>query len=37
VSRVRYRGAEDGESRTEHRTRARRPRHSAPDSWEYDV
>jgi hypothetical protein len=37
VSRVRYRGADEGESRTEHRTRPRRPRHSAPDSWEYDV
>lgn len=35
VSRVRYRGADDGESRTENRSR--RPRHSAPDSWEYDV
>jgi hypothetical protein len=37
ISRVRYRGAEDDESRTEHRTKPRRPRHSAPDSWEYDV
>lgn len=37
VSRVRYRGADEGESRTEHRTTPRRPRHSAPDSWEYDV
>jgi hypothetical protein len=37
ISRVRYRGSEDGESRTEHRTKPRRPRHSAPDSWEYDV
>jgi hypothetical protein len=37
VSRVRYRGADDGESRTEQRTRPRPPRHSAPDSWEYDV
>ncbi|MDT5177146.1 MAG: hypothetical protein QOJ95_1344 [Mycobacterium sp.] len=37
VSRVRYRGTDDGESRTEHRTRPRRPRHSAPDSWEYDA
>lgn len=36
VSRVRYRGAEDDDSRTEHRTRPRRPRHQAPDSWEYD-
>jgi len=35
VSRVRYRGSEDEDSRTEHRTRPRRPRHSAPDSWEY--
>jgi hypothetical protein len=35
VSRVRYRGADDGESRTEHRTRPRRPRDA--DSWEYDA
>ncbi len=35
VSRVRYRGADDGESRTEHRTRPRRP--SDADSWEYDA
>jgi Domain of unknown function (DUF6542) len=34
VSRVRYRGAEDDDSRTEHRTKPRQPRHSAPDSWE---
>lgn len=34
ISRVRYRGSEDDESRTEHRTKPRRPRHSAPDSWE---
>lgn len=37
ISRVRYRGSEDEDSRTEHRTRPRRPRHSAPDSWEYDA
>jgi hypothetical protein len=36
VSRVRYRGADDGESRVEQRTRPRRSRHAAPDSWEYD-
>ncbi|MDX1890521.1 DUF6542 domain-containing protein [Mycolicibacterium sp. 050158] len=34
ISRVRYRGTDDGESRTEHRTRPRQPRHSAPDSWD---
>ncbi|MBJ7337797.1 DUF6542 domain-containing protein [Mycolicibacterium sp.] len=34
VSRVRYRGSDDGESRTEHRSKPRRPRHSAPDSWD---
>ena len=34
ISRVRYRGSEDEDSRTEHRTKPRRPRHSAPDSWE---
>lgn len=34
ISRVRYRGSEDDESRTEHRTKPRRPRHSAPESWE---
>jgi hypothetical protein len=37
VSRVRYRGADDGESRTEHRTRPRRPYESGADSWQYDV
>jgi hypothetical protein len=37
VSRVRYRGADDGESRVEQRTRPRRSRHAAPDSWEYDA
>lgn len=37
ISRVRYRGSEDDDSRTEHRSRPRRPRHSAPDSWEYDA
>ena len=34
VSRVRYRGADDGESRVEQRTRPRPSRHAAPDSWE---
>lgn len=34
VSRVRYRGDDDGESRVEQRTRPRRSRHAAPDSWE---
>ncbi|WP_370464874.1 DUF6542 domain-containing protein [Mycolicibacterium sp. P1-18] len=34
ISRVRYRGSEDDELRTEHRTKPRRPRHSAPDSWD---
>ncbi|MET0473345.1 MAG: DUF6542 domain-containing protein [Mycobacterium sp.] len=34
ISRVRYRSTEDGDERTEHRTRPRRPRHSAPESWE---
>jgi hypothetical protein len=37
VSRVRYRGDDDGESRTEYRTRPRRPRGSDADSWEFDV
>ncbi len=37
VSRVRYRGTDDGESRVEHRTRPRRSRHAAPESWEYDA
>jgi hypothetical protein len=36
VSRVRYR-AEDGESRTENRTRPRRTRNADADSWQYDV
>ena len=37
VSRVRYRGSEDGESRVEHRTRPRRSRNETPESWEYDI
>jgi hypothetical protein len=37
VSRVRYRGDDDAESRTEHRTRPRRPRSADADSWEFDV
>jgi hypothetical protein len=37
VSRVRYRGADDGESRTENRTRPRRARDADADTWQYDV
>jgi hypothetical protein len=37
VSRVRYRGADDGESRTENRSRPRRPSNPDADSWQYDV
>jgi hypothetical protein len=37
ISRVRYRGTDDGESRVEQRTKPRRSRHAAPESWEYDV
>jgi hypothetical protein len=37
VSRVRYRGDDDAEARTEHRSRPRRPRSADADSWEYDV
>ncbi|MDT5107161.1 MAG: hypothetical protein QOI25_4674 [Mycobacterium sp.] len=37
VSRVRYRAADDGESRTENRTRAPRNRNPDADSWQYDV
>jgi hypothetical protein len=39
VSRVRYRGSgvEDGENRTEYRSRARRPRDHGAETWEYDV
>jgi hypothetical protein len=36
VSRVRYRGADDGEQRTQYRARPRAPKHQA-DAWEYDV
>ena len=36
ISRVRYRGADDGDQRTEYRRRPRTPRHQA-DAWEYDV
>ncbi len=36
VSRVRYRGADDGDQRTQHRTRPRASRHQA-EAWEYDV
>ena len=36
ISRVRYRGADDGDNRVEYRTRPRR--HSLePESWDYDV
>jgi hypothetical protein len=37
VSRVRYRGTDDGESRTENRSRPRRPSNPDADSWQYDV
>jgi hypothetical protein len=37
VSRVRYRGADDGEARTENRARPRRTRNPDADSWHYDV
>ncbi|MDY6999420.1 MAG: hypothetical protein SW019_22745, partial [Actinomycetota bacterium] len=37
VSRVRYRGGEDGDDRAEYRTRRRDPRDSAADRWEYDI
>jgi hypothetical protein len=37
VSRVRYRAADDGESRTENRTRPPRSRNPETDSWQYDV
>jgi hypothetical protein len=37
VSRVRYRAADDGESRTENRTRPPRTRNPEADSWQYDV
>jgi hypothetical protein len=37
VSRVRYRAADDGESRTENRTRPPRTRNPETDSWQYDV
>ncbi|WP_327389788.1 DUF6542 domain-containing protein [Mycolicibacterium stellerae] len=38
ISRVRYRGADDGEQRSQYRARPRtsRPKHRA-DAWEYDV
>ncbi len=36
VSRVRYRASDDGESRVEHRTRPRRPRHAGADAWDHD-
>ncbi|TFV55547.1 hypothetical protein E4P42_22165 [Mycobacterium sp. PS03-16] len=37
VSRVRYRGAEDGERDVEYRSRPRSRRNADPDAWEYDV
>jgi hypothetical protein len=37
ISRVRYRGAEEGDDRAEYRTRPRRPRAHGPEAWEYDV
>lgn len=37
VSRVRYRGDDDAESRTEYRNRPPRPRHADADAWEYDI
>jgi hypothetical protein len=38
VSRVRYRGAEDGDNRAEHRSRPRASRSNREaDSWEYDI
>jgi len=38
VSRVRYRGADEGENRAEHRSRPRASRGSwEADSWEYDI
>ena len=36
ISRVRYRGADDGDQRPEYRSRPRTSRHQA-DAWEYDV
>ena len=36
VSRVRYRGADDGEQHAQHRSRPRTAKHSA-EAWEYDV
>ncbi len=36
VSRVRYRGADDGEQRAQYRSRPRTSKHSA-EAWEYDV
>jgi hypothetical protein len=37
VSRVRYRADDDGESRTENRSRPPRTRNPETDSWQYDV
>jgi hypothetical protein len=36
ISRVRYRGTDDGDDRTEYRSRPRASRHRA-DTWEYDA
>jgi hypothetical protein len=35
ISRVRYRGADESDDRTEYRTRRRAPRDA--DRWEYDI
>jgi hypothetical protein len=37
VSRVRYRGGDDEDSRVEHRSRPRRSRNATPEAWEYDI
>jgi hypothetical protein len=37
VSRVRYRGGEDGDDRAQYRTPRRTPRDRAIESWEYDI
>jgi len=37
ISRVRYRGADESEDRTEYRTRRRAPRDYDADRWEYDI
>lgn len=37
ISRVRYRGADEADDRTEYRTRRRPPRDANADRWEYDI